>query len=253
MIKNITIVNINQFLSKIIASKVRMSWIRRVLFEKLKLNKFFKFNSVELEYFFHSYNNFRLSERCIEIPLIKLFLKQIPHHRVLEIGNVTKHYYNDFKEFKEKDTLDKFETAFDVINLDIKEYKTEKKYDFIYSLSTFEHMDSDINRNPDYVPKGEGIFSTYAFEYMNMVIKNLLDKKGKFIITFPIGYGNCEIDGSLYNLEYSNFKVEEINIYLFKRIDELNWKQVDIEEGRNYREGKISSGRNFLCLMEIKK
>ena len=40
--------------------------------------------------------------------IIKYFLKKYKHDNTLEIGNVTKHYYNDFQIFNKKETLDKY-------------------------------------------------------------------------------------------------------------------------------------------------
>ena len=54
---------------------------------------YFYFKDSRLSYFFHSYNNFGRKVRCIEIPIIRYYLDCFPHERVLEIGNVTKHYY----------------------------------------------------------------------------------------------------------------------------------------------------------------
>jgi hypothetical protein len=200
------------------------------------------------------YNNFRVTERCIEIPIIRYYLDKYPHERVLEIGNVTKYYYDKFRDFKEKDTIDKYEAAYDVINMDIKEYKTKDRYDFIYSISTFEHMDSDGGRNPVFTPKSKGIFTSYAFENLNHVINNLLIEKGKFIVTFPLGYCNCEIDRSLYSQEYEAFKTNDLKIYVMKRVDELKWKQLkSVEEGKNAKEDTRLKKTAYICIMEITK
>lgn len=150
--------------------------------------------------------------------------------------------------------MDKFEEAYDVINVDIKDFKSDKKYDFIYSISTFEHMDSDGGKNPDYAPKEKNsIFSSYAFEYMNSVINNLLLKGGKLIITFPLGYENCEIDKSVYKKEYVKFNAKNVDTYLFKRINETTWKQINLHERRFAKEKHWPVGRDYLCVMEITK
>jgi len=150
----------------------------------------FMYNTAPLHYFFHSYNCFWRKVRTIEIPIIRNYLDIYPHNRTLEIGNVTKHYYDTFRDFKEKDTVDKYEEAYDVYNEDIFTFKPRYQYDFIYSISTFEHMDSDGGNNPDYKkPKKllENHYSSYAFCNMDRVIKDLLIKKGLFVATFPIG------------------------------------------------------------------
>jgi len=220
---------------------------------KLKFNKHFYFDSTKLQYFFHSYNNFRLTCRCIEIPIIKYYLNKFSHNNVLEIGNVTKHYYDEFKNFNKKDTVDKFEIAYDVINVDIKDFKIDNNYDFIYSISTFEHMDSDGGRNPDFVPIESELFSSYAFKNINRVINDLLLDGGKFILTFPLGYCNCEIDKSLYNKEYTRFNAKNVNLYFFKQINELTWKQVDVEVEQLDKEKPKYPSVTYIVVMEITK
>src|SRR5438094_709755 len=131
-----------------------VSDLRWLLSDKLNANKAFIFEGQKLEYFFHSYNNFRLSERAIEIPIIDYFLRQNDSHEILEIGNVTNHYYDYFRQTfvdRRKTVVDKFERGQDVLNLDIAEYAPDMKFDFVFSISTFEHMDSDLGMNPDYV------------------------------------------------------------------------------------------------------
>jgi hypothetical protein len=191
----------------------------------------FTYNNVSLQYFFHSYNCFWRKVRTIEIPIIRYYLNTYPHKRTLEIGNVTKHYYDTFRDFKEKDTVDKYEEAYDVYNEDIYTFKPKHRYDFIYSISTFEHMDSDGGNNPDYEkPKNllEDHYSSYAFRNMNRVLNDLLIKKGLFVATFPIGQGNCEIDQSLFNEEFNHFNISDIHFYFMKKINEITWKQINI-------------------------
>ncbi|MBN2602959.1 MAG: hypothetical protein JXA91_02365 [Candidatus Thermoplasmatota archaeon] len=220
---------------------------------KMKYREYFEFNNTKMQYFFHSYNNFSVTPRAIEIPLIKFYLTRYPHNIVLEIGNVTKHYYEEFKDFKKKDTLDKFEMAYDVINLDIKDYIAEEKYDFIYSISTFEHMDSDGGNNPDYKPIKDEKFTSYAFKNMDHVINNLLKEDGEFIITFPIGQDNCEIDNSLYGEEYYKFNSKKVCVYFFKKIFGHAWKQMRIDVKTFFNENPQPPKDKFLCLMEITK
>ena len=220
---------------------------------KIKYNNYFEFHSTKMPYFFHSYNNFGITPRCIEIPIVKFYLNKYPHNNVLEIGNVTKHYYKEFKDFKEKETVDKYELAYDVTNVDIKDFKSDKKYDFIYSISTFEHMDSDGGRNSDFKPLKNKDFSSHAFTNIKIVIDKLLIDKGKFILTFPIGQDNCEIDKSLYNKEYLKFNVKEIKIYFIKRIRCLNWKQVNITVDQLAKEKQKIPNEVYICVMEITK
>lgn len=219
--------------------------------------RYFNFKNVPLRYFFHSYNCFGRKVRAIEIPIVRYYLDVNPHENTLEIGNVTKHYYDTFKVFKKKDTVDKYEEAYDVYNEDIYTFKPKRRYDFIYSISTFEHMDSDGGRNPEYekpIQLLDNKFSTYAFRNMDRVCNDLLNKKGLFIATFPIGQDNCEIDQSLFNEEYRHFNVSEIQFFFMKQINEITWKQDDITISKLKEiQPKWNSRKHYLCIMEIKK
>lgn len=217
----------------------------------------FIYKNTSLNYFFHSYNCFGRKVRAIEIPIVRYYLDIHPHEHTLEIGNVTKHYYDTFRVFKEKDTVDKYETAYDVYNKDIYEFNPSRQYDFIYSISTFEHMDSDGGKNPDYVkPKEllENRYSSYAFRNMSRVIDNLLAKKGLFIVTFPIGQDNCEIDQSLFNKEFKHFRVPDIKFYFMKQINEITWRKTDISiDELKEMKTKWKDRKHYLCIMEAKK
>ena len=79
-------------------------------------------------------------------------------------------------------------------------------------------MDSDGGRNPDYKPYNGYVFSSHAFYNINFVINKLLDKGGKFILTFPIGYCNKEIDYSLQRKEEKYFGAEMMKIYYIENI-----------------------------------
>ncbi|MBN1860285.1 MAG: hypothetical protein JW840_02365 [Candidatus Thermoplasmatota archaeon] len=195
--------------------------------------------------------------RAIEIPIIRHYLDTHPHEYTLEIGNVTKHYYDTFRDFKKKDTVDKYEEAYDVYNEDIYTFKPKHRYDFIYSISTFEHMDSDGGNNPDYKKPEQlldGKFSTYAFCNMNRVCNDLLSRGGVFIATFPIGQDNCEIDQSLFNEEFKHFKVSKIHFYFMKQINEITWKQDTISINKlKELQPKWNSNKHYLCIMEVIK
>lgn len=220
-------------------------------------NNYFYFNGKILHYFIHSYNNFPLTVRSIEIPIVKYLLdiNKDSVNRVLEIGNVTNHYYNEFKEysFKIKDTVDKYETAYDVINADIADHCSDMKYNLIFSISTFEHMDSDGGRNLEYSKLSNDNFSTNAFINMNYVVNDLLEKKGIFIITFPLGYTSAEIDASLCKKEYKKLNAQKVLIYIFKRKKELKWVQVPTDSVLSSGNKFNWNNESYLCIMEIHK
>ncbi len=210
---------------KYVLPHLSLKVLRTLVLQKANSVSCFEYQGVQLPYFFHSYNNFRLTCRCVEIPIIKHYLQTRVHDHVLEIGNVSKHYYQDFKDFKSKDTVDKYEVAYDVVNEDILTYQASPKYDFIYSVSTFEHMDSDGGNNPDYVPPQHERFTSNAFAYMNRVVNALLADGGTFVITFPLGQDNCEIDSGVFNQEYQSFDAQSVKLVVMSQIDDLQWRQ----------------------------
>ncbi len=190
----------------------------------------FLFNEVTLDYFFNSYNNFRLTERTIEIPITGCFLKKYSPEEILEIGNVSSYYYDYFRELFKRpiEIVDKYEKGFNVTNTDICNYSPHKKFDLIFSISTFEHMDED-RKNPDepsFLPE-----TCCTIENMKYVIENLLKPGCPFILTIPLGQ-NPVFDRRFTAGELAKIPCTSMNIFLFRRIRELQWVQVPMEGTR---------------------
>ncbi|MGZ8845219.1 MAG: hypothetical protein ACXW3C_02035 [Pyrinomonadaceae bacterium] len=235
-------------------SYLSVSDLRWILTDKLNANRAFLFEGNQLEYFFHSYNNFRLSERALEIPIIDYFLRQHDYQEILEIGNVTNHYYEYFRKAfadKRKTVVDKFERGQGVLNYDIAEYAPGVKFDFVFSISTFEHMDSDRGMSPDYVAGSSRLVSVAA-DNIKHVGDMLLKDRGIFVVTAPIGYAP-EWDMTFYSDVFEKCNFSRVRKYLFKRKDEVLWEQTKVEEGR--RATPISSIPfiEFLSIVEFEK
>jgi len=221
---------------------------------KLDREKSFVFDSQRLDYFFHSYNNFRLTERSVEIPIIKHYLEQEDYHNVLEIGNVTNHYYTFFRLAfigRRRTVIDKCELAFDVINLDICDFAPNLKFDFVFSISTFEHMDSDLGRNPGYVA-GRSRLVSVAADNIKHVSDVLLEDRGKFVITAPLGY-TPEWDATFYSNAFEECEFSRYRTYVLRKKTELVWEQVDMEEGKRATYGYPLPGVNYLSIVEFDK
>ena len=101
----------------------------------------FSLNGEEYRYFSHRYNHAYCNERTVEIPVALRYLKRHVGQRVLEVGNVLRHYVAD-----QHLVVDKFERAPDVLNVDICEYAAPGKFDLVISISTFEHIGFDEER-----------------------------------------------------------------------------------------------------------
>lgn len=166
----------------------------------------FKFNGNKYKYFNHYYNPTWHNERSVEIPIISKFLSENDDGNVLEIGNVLSHYFNI-----NHDVVDKYEKAKGVINEDVVDFKSSKKYSLIISISTLEHVGWDEK------PKDpKKILS--ALENL----RNSLAPGGKLVVTMPIGH-NSKLDNYL---ETGKLKFTE-NYYL-KRISKNNcWKELN--------------------------
>ena len=92
---------------------------------------------------------------------------------ILEIGNVLSHHV----QF-EHDILDKYEIVKGVMNEDVVDFESEKKYDLIVSVSTLEHVGWDEKSRDDMkIPR--------AIENLKDLITS---RGGTIIITLPLGY-----------------------------------------------------------------
>jgi hypothetical protein len=107
------------------------------------------------------------------------------------------------------DVVDKYEKAEGVINEDVVDFHTSKKYSLIISISTLEHVGWD-----EYPRDPEKIFDAIKN------LKNLLGAGGKLVVTLPLGENNV-LDKYL---EIGKIKFTE-NYYL-KRISRSNkWEE----------------------------
>jgi len=253
IIRNIAERNI--FLVDIIAKLVPPRVIFKIFKTQLAKKQKFKFKSQQLSYFYHSYNEARFNERTIEVPIVKYYIQQSGFKDFLEIGNVTNHYYTYFKDLiNSKIVIDKYEKGWKVVNKDIKNYNPDKKFDFIFSISTFEHMDSDQGKNPDYVAGGSKLI-TYAADNLVHVCNNLLKDGGYFIITTPIAYRRewdiTLFSGDIINKEFLN--VKSLEVFYYKKINELEWIETSLEEAKSAKFNDPFPGVNIISIIEIIK
>lgn len=168
--------------------------------------KTFIFNGLELEYFYHNYNETWKKERIIEIPIIQTYVED--YDNILEVGNVLSNYFK-----YNHDVVDKYDKSPNIIKEDIVYYKTNKKYDLIVSVSTIEHIGvEDTPPNPRRI-----------FDAINNM-KNLLSEDGIIVVTVPMGQ-NKFLDKYIYDKE---LLFDEY--YGFKRISRERWIEVDWED-----------------------
>jgi len=156
-----------------------------------KKRRSFGFNGHEYKYFLNKYNKTWRNERCVEIPIIKKFIAN-PFERILEVGNVTKHYYKN-NHF----VIDKYEKDPGVINADILDFDPYDRYDKIIAISTLEHVGEDV---------GKPELAIEAIEHL----KTLIAPSGEMIITIPAGF-NKPLEEKLFDLGMEIYGMLSIN------------------------------------------
>ena len=133
----------------------------------------FKFQGQTYSYFYHSYNTTWKNERGIEVPIIWRLVQENSEKRILEIGNVLRHYVSC-----QHDVLDLTEKYPGVINQDIGYFKPQAKYDLAVSISTFEHIGcwEKEPRQPERL-----------LQAIQNILENILSPGGRLVITVPLG------------------------------------------------------------------
>jgi len=214
---------------KIIINYVRASfgcWYYK-LFKSMRT---FTFKKESYNYFYHKYNSTWRNERCVEIPIIWKIVKKYEGKRILEIGNVLTHYFP-----VNHDILDKYEKGEGVINQDVVDFQTTKKYDLIVSISTLEHVGWDES-------PCEPMKILQAIENLK---KSLL-QKGKLVVTLPLGY-NPIMDELL-----KKGKIQFTEMYCLKRISRDNkWIETDWEDIKDIKYGYPFSNANGLVVINV--
>jgi len=212
-----------------------------------------KIDDEEFDYLFHSYNNLGLTERTVEIPIIQFYLNKLKPKEVLEIGNVTNYYQSYFENaFPNKTVVDKIEHCYNVITRDIAKYFSDKKFDFIFSISTFEHMDSDLGRNPDYLKESSKSVSVAADNIIHCY-ENLLSTDGTLLITAPMGY-TPEWDLTFKNEWLTTYGFKSVTRHLYKRISIEEWvKQSSFNLSDDMKYDEPFPYGNYVAVIEIKK
>lgn len=123
------------------------------------------------------------------LPVCPVWSKNAPSC-ILEVGNVL----SNFMPCNHV-VVDKFEKASGVLNVDIVDYRSTRKFDFIISISTFEHIGFDDEKDVT------GSKIQKAIDHC----RSLLTNDGRMVITVPLGY-NPAIDEMLRRSELGAFR-----------------------------------------------
>ena len=158
----------------------------------------FHFKGTHFAYHNHPYNATGMNERTVEIQLGFYYLEKYAGKRILEIGDVMSNYLISPVE---RDIVDKYETADNIIKMDILNYEPTEKYDLILSISTFEHIGNC---------EEEELSPTRSINAMNKAM-SLLKPNGLFVCTWPLGM-NYHLDTGV-----KDEKVKFDELYCFAR------------------------------------
>ncbi len=133
-----------------------------------------------MPYFRHAYNYTWLNERAVEVSLALEVLDAHAGGEVLEIGNVLGHYRPS-----EHLVIDKYEVAPGVVNADVADYETDRRFDLVLAVSTIEHVGLDEElKDP-----GKATRSL-------LHLKSLLKPGGVLWVTLPVAY-NRDLDAQV--------------------------------------------------------
>lgn len=179
----------------------------RLLYPLFKPREF-RYDNSSLPYFNHTYNNAYFNERTIEVAVALDILRSHADQNVLEVGNVLSHYVPTATW----DVVDKYEFGTGVINADIVDFRPEKTYDLIISISTLEHIGYDEQPQDDMK--------------INLTLSHLiglLKVRGTMIITFPLGWNPILDD------KFTAGELPFTKMHVFERNSWKNtWVEADI-------------------------
>jgi hypothetical protein len=130
------------------------------------------------------------SERSVELPIVIQFLSALPRiGRMLEVGNVLS-YYGELLppelDIASRRTIDKFERASGVENIDLMDVDTGDKFDTIVSISTLEHVGQAVDPRDSYGETGEERDPDAPLEAVARIY-GMLNIGGRAVITVPFG------------------------------------------------------------------
>jgi SAM-dependent methyltransferase len=160
------------------------------------------------------------------VPIVLRAIEEAGTADVLEFGNVLGHYVP-----RRHEVVDKYEPGGGVLNVDILDFRPDKSYALIVSISTLEHVGwDDDERDPGKIPR--------AVRH----IRSLLAPGGRAIVTLPLGY-NPHVDDML---EAGTLGFDEERCLLRTARDE--WREVDKTDLGRPAYGEPFPGANGLVL-----
>lgn len=219
-------------LSQLFMKPIRIIFAPFIIYIYGIKNHDFLYNSNKYSLFCHKYNTTWINERAIEIPIISHEINNLsPHSDILEIGNVLSHYF-----YSDWEVVDKFEKGNLVINKDILDFNSERKYKLIISISTLEHIGFDDDSGDSYNKIQKAFY----------MITKLLLPNGRFIFTVPIGY-NPFLDNLIQENKFS-LKDQKF----IKKFTKHHWEEVTKSEALKCKYGSPFPYANCIMVGEYR-
>jgi len=203
-------------------------------YHTLRSRRKFLFKGQRYSYLYHMYNHTWRNERAVEVPIVWKMVREHPGRTILEVGNVLSHYFP-----VEHEIVDKFEKAKGVINEDVVDFRSTKRYDLILTISTLEHVgwDEDPGAKSNILAEPTKIIK--ALENL----RNHLAPGGKAVVTVPLGY-NPQLDRSLLE-----GKIPFAERHCLKRVSGSNkWREVDWADCEGARYGSPYKFANAIVI-----
>ena len=199
-----------------------LEWLLR------RLQPRFELDGRHYPYAIHAYNRTVRNERCVELPFVTAQLGAFAGKRILEVGNVLQHY-----GVRAHTVIDKYEQAPGVENIDIVDYRPQKRFDLIVSISTLEHVGWDEEpRQPEKV-----------IDALHNLIANCLAPGGRLVVTVPLGH-NPVLDAALR----SGRIAFDRTLYLQRCGRFVCWRQCSAEAAAGARYGHPYPFANVVCV-----
>ena len=188
------------------------NYLLLVYYKWCKSNETFEFQRKQYHFLFNIYCSTWKNERCAVLPIIWQVIQTYQNQAktILEIGNVTSYYYPT-----RHDVLDKYEIMDDVINEDVSEFRSIKKYDLIFSIVTLQSV--GWNEYPR--EKGK-ILKTFE----NLM--KLLTPEGVILVIHGLGE-NKDMDNLINEgkLPFNKkFYLKKVNGFMW---EETNWENIE--------------------------
>jgi hypothetical protein len=182
-------------------------YLRHKIFES---SETFEFEGKTYHYFFHPYCTTWGNERTVAVPILWNLVKryEAKGKNILEVGNMLSYYFK-----VRHDILDKYEITEGVINEDVVDYKSPKKYDLIISVLTLPEVGwYESPRDP----------TKTICALQNL--KTLLSPGGEIAVAMGLGI-NPEFDKSL-----GNKTIEFEKQGYLRHLKGYKWQESDLED-----------------------